>query len=106
MGAAPAPAAALAAAPAAHVRAWSTFVRELFVAGRFYAFATWPRVLFHVVLNKVRAGRPERFEGDAMGRDLVVTFFERVPGTSAAHLTVQRVDKSIAGMSTRLLTVA
>ena len=63
-------------------------------------------MVFHVAENKVLAGREQRGEGDAEGRNLVVTFFEDTGASSPASRVVQPVDRSGSGLRPRLLTLA
>ena len=71
-----------------------------------FSFAAWPAVVFHVAENKILAGREHRGEGDAEGRNIVITFFEDTDTSSPAMRVVRPVDRSGAGFRPRLLTIA
>ena len=67
------------APPPTYATTWSRYLRQLFVKNKFYAFGeVAPRRYFMMLDTKVLAGRDWRCygEGDAIGRDVCVAFFE------------------------------
>ena len=76
-------------------------MKSVFKKGYWYALGT--SLLFYVSENKSLAGKEDRnYDGEAFGRKLAVTFFER----AAANL-VQPVDRGGAlGLKPQLLTAA
>ena len=84
--------------PSSYEHTWGTYCRTVLVRGHWYHWAEYPRVYFYVVENKVLAGRAKRAPQAALGRDLVITFFEPV-----GQNLVKRVDPDSAG---KLLSVA
>ena len=56
--------------------AWRNYFRSIFKRGYWFSFTKWPRVVFQIAENKILAGREQRGDGDAEGRNLVVIFFE------------------------------
>lgn len=91
-------------ASGAYSLAWRNYLRHVLQRGFFFQFSLFPSVFFYISENKIVAGRSGRGEGEAVGRSVVVTFFEPVPGTSS--LTVRRVDRSSDALATKLLTIA
>ena len=67
-----------------------------------YHFSAKPEVFFYVMEGKTLAGREKRAEGEAAGRKLVFSFFERVPES----VLVRRVHREGAGLVPHLLTLA
>ena len=66
-----------------------------------YIISCSPSVILYISENKTLAGKEDRtYDGEALGRKLVVTFFEKVGGL------VQRVDKSSKGLKQQLLNCA
>ena len=57
-------------------RAWRNYFRSVLKRGHWFSFTTWPRVVFQIAENKILAGREQRGDGDAEGRNFVVIFFE------------------------------
>lgn len=82
---------------------WRTYCRNILAKGFWYKFSTRPSVVFYISENKTLAGREGRGEDEAVGRPLVLTFFEAAPGTENLF---QRVDRSTSGMKPKLLTIA
>ena len=71
--------------------------------GFWFSWTFCPSVIFYIHENKALAGREERGEGEAVGRNVVLTFFEPLPGHPGL---VQRVDRSGDGMKPQQMTVA
>ena len=83
---------------------WGTYVRQLFVPGRFYSFQKWPHTFILVTENKVKAGRDARFHDEALGRDLALAFFRHDEADPVG--LVRRVDQTFAGLKSVLVTAA
>ena len=60
-------------------------------------------MFFYVSENKIVAGRRSRGEGEAVGRNLAVVFFEPL---GAGQDLVRRVDREHPAMTPKLLTIA
>ena len=86
---------------------WRNYIRTILRRGHWYAFASCPSVYFYVSENKVVAGRGSRGEGEAVGRNLAVAFFEPL-GTAGPGepRIVRRVLREDLSMKPRLLTIA
>lgn len=82
---------------------WRNYLRNVLRRGSWFSFSSCPSVFFYVAENKIVAGRRARMEGEAVGRNLAVVFFEPLPG---AENTVRRVDRSHLAMAPKLLTIA
>jgi hypothetical protein len=98
-------------APAAHggagagvsfERTWRTYIRQVLVRGQFLSWTCWPDVIFYVQENKLLAGREERGESEAVARNVVLVFFEALPGNPGA---VRRVARDTPGVITKMMTV-
>ena len=58
---------------------WRTYVKSVFKKGSMYKLSCKPSVVLYVVENKTLAGKEYRsYEGEAMGRKLVLAFFEQM----------------------------
>ena len=85
----------------------SVYLRNTFMAGRFYCVptlgsgGTW----FYVLENKVLPGCAPRDVDDAQTRPLVICFFKQVSG-DVNEAILERVDASFSGMTTKVLTPA
>lgn len=88
-------------APSTYLATWGNYLRSLCAKGFWYRFATRPSCLFYISENKALAGREERGSGEAVGRPLVLTFFEEIAGG-----IVRRVDRASSSMRPWLLTIA
>ena len=67
-----------------------------------YRHSTNPAATFYVSENKTLAGREDRaYEGEATGRQLVVSFFEEIEGG-----LVRRVLREGTSLQPQLLTIA
>lgn len=86
-----------------YLATWRNYLRNLVRPGFFYFFETKRSIVFYVSENKTLAGREGRGEDEAVGRPLVVTFFEKVPDTESLF---RRVDRTGDLMRPTLLTVA
>lgn len=76
-------------------------MKTVFKKGFMYKLSCGPSV-FYVSENKSLAGKEDRhYEGEALGRKLVVTFFTQAPD---GH--VERVNKDNLAMRQELLTIA
>lgn len=82
---------------------WRSYCRSVLTRGFWYHFASCPSVIFYVNENKILAGREERGPREAVGRSLVVTFFESLPDHPGM---VRRVERADDYMRPRQLTVA
>lgn len=82
---------------------WRTYCRSILSRGSFFQFSSNTDVVFYVNENKVLAGRQERGEGEAVGRSLVLTFFEAFEGHPGMARRVDRRDES---MRPRQMTIA
>ena len=82
---------------------WRTYCRSILQRGYFFRFSSNLDVTFYVNENKILAGRPERGEGEAVGRSLVLTFFEAFEGHPGL---VRRVDREGASMRPRQMSLA
>ena len=86
---------------------WRNYCRMVMRRGFFYHFPAFPEVFFYVSENKILAGREGRGEGEAVGRNMVLTFFEPMELSPASpDLRVQRVDRSSDALATQLITLA
>lgn len=93
---------AAAAAGSPFASAWRNYVKSIFKKGFWYKFPLWPSVCFYISENKTLAGKEDKnYEGEAFGRKLAVSFFEKADGGF-----VQRVHKSSIALQIQLLTVA
>ena len=72
----------------------------MFKKSLFYTFASKPDSLFYVLENKTLGGREHPGEGEAVGRKLILVFYQRVGDRNL----VQPVDRD--RLSPRLLTIA
>ena len=86
---------------------WRNYCRIVMRRGFFYHFPAFPEVYFYVSENKILAGREDRGEGEAVGRNMVLTFFEPMDQSPASpDLRVHRVDRSSDALATQLMTLA
>ena len=82
--------------------AWRNYLKLVFQKGFMYRISYRPSVIIYVSENKTLAGKEDRFyDGDALGRKLVITFFEDADGG-----LVRRVDQEGFALRPQLLTVA
>ena len=79
---------------------WRTYCRAVLGRGRFYKVGS---VIFYINENKVLAGREQRGEGEAVGRNLVITFFEDLPDHPGM---VRRIEREGGSMHPRQMTLA
>lgn len=82
---------------------WRNYIRNILRRGSWFSFSSCPSVFFYVSENKIVAGRRSRMEGEALGRNLAVVFFE--PLEVGGNL-VRRVDRGDLAMTPKLLTIA
>ena len=77
-------------------------MKSIFQKGFMYKISCNPASTFYIAENKTLAGKEDRtYDGEALGRKLVITFFEDGPGG-----LVQPVDRTSLGMKQQLLTLA
>ena len=92
------------AAPPGHggfESAWRNYLRAVFARGFVFTVSCQPEVFIFVCENKTLAGQEQReHEGEAEGRKLAVTFYEKAGGL------VRPVDREGHGLKLSLLTVA
>ena len=82
--------------------AWRNYLKLVFQKGFMYRISYRPSVIIYVSENKTLAGKEDRsYDGDALGRKLVITFFEDADGG-----LVHRVDQEGFALRPQLLTVA
>lgn len=101
---APVPPAPAAAAPVGGpwATAWRNYIKTVLKKGHFYTISCNPAVFVYVQENKTLAGKEDKdYEGEAVGRHMVVVPFERLVGN-----LLQRVSRSRSGMQGTLLSVA
>ena len=72
-------------------------------ARAFFQFSSNLEVFFYINENKVLASRQGRGEGEAVGRNMVLTFFEVFEGHPGM---VRRVDRRDGAMHPRQMTIA
>lgn len=82
---------------------WRNYLRGLLRRGWWYSFASRPSIIFYVCENKTVASREARGDGDAVGRQLSLVFFERFGGVGNL---VRRVNREAKNMTPILMTVA
>ena len=87
----------------AYKTTWRTYCRSVLQRGHFFQFSSNLEVFFYINENKVLGGRQERGEGEAVGRNMVLTFFEAFAGHPGM---VRRVDRRDGAMHPRQMTVA
>ena len=88
-----------------HVQ-WANHVRWTFTRTSFFSFPTLsPRRYVYVIENKTLAGREDRLEGDAVGRTLVVAWFEELSETDNGVI-VRRCDRTSEQLVPQLCTIA
>ena len=81
--------------------AWRNYIRTVFARGFIFTVSCKPEVLVYVCENKTLAGQEHRdHEGEAEGRKLAVTFYEKAGGL------VRPVDRERQGLKLSLLTIA
>ena len=95
------PAAPPAPAVSAFASAWRNYIKSVLKKGFMYIISCSPSVILYISENKTLAGKEDRtYEKEALGRKLVVSFFEKKEGL------VHRVDKSTMGLKQHLLSCA
>lgn len=80
---------------------WRTYCRSVLVRG--YFFKVGPSVIFYINENKILAGGDRKGEGEAVGRNLVLTFFEDLPGHPGM---ARRIEREGGSMHPRQMTLA
>ena len=103
VGDGPAPAPAVPAVPgSAFGIAWRNYIKAMFKKGFMYIVSCSPSSILYIAENKTLAGKEDRmYEGEALGRKLAVTFFEK-----KNENLVQRVDRGTLMMKQQLLSCA
>ena len=101
---APGPPAPAAAAPVGGpwATAWRNYIKTVFKKGHFYTISCNPAVFVYIQENKTLAGKEDKdYEGEAVGRQMVVAPFERLAGN-----LLQRVSRSSSAMQGTLFSIA
>ncbi len=81
--------------------AWRSYLKSVFKRGFMYKLSCSPSVVLYIVENKTLAGKEDRtYEGEALGRKLVVSFMEHTGNL------VQRVDRESLVLKQQLLSLA
>lgn len=83
---------------------WRAYCRSVLVRGAFFkVVSSSSSVTFYVNENKVLAGGERRGKGDAVGRNLVLTFFEDIPDHPGL---LRRLERDGGSMHPRQMTLA
>lgn len=83
---------------------WRAYCRSVLVRGRFFKVgSSCSSLTFYVNENKVLAGGERRGEGEAVGKNLVLTFFEDLPDQPGL---VRRLEREGGSMHPRRMTLA
>ena len=101
-----APAASALAAPGGlFALAWRNYMKSVFQKGFMYRLSCNPSVVLYIAENKTLSGRQDRsYEGEALGRKLVVVFCEDMGGPEGG--LVRRVNRESSRMQQELLSIA
>ena len=99
---------ALAPAPAVpggpFALAWRNYIKSVFAKGYMYRLSCKPSVILYIAENKTLGGREDRsYDGEALGRKMVVVIFEDMPGPGCL---ARRVHRDTVGMQQVLMSIA
>ena len=84
--------------------AWRNYMKSVFQKSYMYRLSCQPSVVLYVAENKTLGGKEDRiYDGEALGRKLVIVFFEDLPGHAGL---VRRVNRESLGLKQVLLSIA